>query len=277
MVSTLRPASLKEALDFRAETKALPFAGGTDLMVRRRGYSGTGPHFEEPLLFLDAVEDLKNIMIMDGELRIGAGLTLSEILAFEPLPELVRRSVSDIAAPGLRNRATLAGNICNASPAGDSLPPLYVHDAEFVLASIRGERIVAAGKFFTGPGATVLGEDEILTEIRIPILKEGLCYYRKVGTRRANALSKLSAAGYARKDGKRLTDFRFALGAVAPTVLRLSRVEQMVMEGGTNGPVLEAAADLVRPIDDQRSTAAYRRQTALNTLMEFLTILQEEK
>ncbi|OQX29810.1 MAG: hypothetical protein B0D92_01795 [Spirochaeta sp. LUC14_002_19_P3] len=269
MVNCLRPKSLDEALAFRAETKALPFAGGTDLMVKHRGYSGTGPRFDRPVLFLDALESLRTISLSNGLIRIGAALPLADILAFSGLPELLRRSLSSIAAPGLRNRASLGGNIANASPAGDSLPPLYVHEALLVLKSLRGERQVPIDKFFTGPGASVLAEDEILSEIQVPLLGQGLVYYRKVGTRKANALSKISAAGYALTQNGKLTDFRFAVGAVAPTVIRLKKAEEMLL-AGTAEAALQAAAEYLRPIDDQRSTAAYRTQTALNSLKEFM-------
>ncbi|RLW68423.1 MAG: hypothetical protein B6D68_03650 [spirochete symbiont of Stewartia floridana] len=271
MVNSLRPASLDDALSFRSETQALPFAGGTDLMVRRRGYSGTGPQFGEPILFLDAVEALKGMVIEEGELRIGASVTLSELLNFSPLPKLLRHAVEGIAAPGLRNRATLAGNIANASPAADSLPPLYVHGAVLVLASVQGERFVPVEKFLTGPGATLLAGNEIIREIRIPLLaRDALIYYRKVGTRRANALSKLSAAGYAHGLHGQPAEFRFALGAVAPTVIRLSDAETLAAQDAKEEQILEAAGKVIRPIDDQRSTAAYRKQASLNILREFL-------
>lgn len=271
MVNSFRASSLKEALRFQEEEKAIPFAGGTDLMVRRRGYTGTEPKFDEPILFLDAIPELRQIGMRNNMLCIGAAVTLSEILDFSSLPILLRCSIQSIASPGLRNMATLAGNICNASPAGDSIPPLYVHEAEFVLLSrAGGERIVASEEFFTGPGKTILKSDEILTEIRVPILEEGITYYRKVGTRRANALSKLSVAAYALKDDKHLREFRFSVGSVAPTVLRLHHAESLVKEGADDSRVLEAVDAVICPISDQRSTSVYRRQVVLNALQEFL-------
>ena len=274
-----RPSSLSAALEFRAEHRALPFAGGTDLMVRRRGYSGTGTRFSEAVLLLDNVRELKTLEIEENVLEIGAGVTLAELLDFSRLPELLRRGVELIAAPALRNRATLAGNICNASPAADSLPPLYVHEAELVLRSISGERRMGLMEFITGPGATVLKQNELLTAIHIPLLPAGRVYYRKVGTRRANALSKLSAAGFVRLKEGVVRDFRFALGAVAPRVVRLTEAENLIT--GKSSPrldcesVLAAAAPRVCPIDDQRSTADYRRQVALNCLKEFLDQIEE--
>ncbi len=278
-VEAVRPRTLLEALDYRARTKALPFAGGTDLMVRRRGYTGTDPDFTEPVLFLDGVQELKEIKNDGGVLTVGAGVTLSELLSRTDLPLLLlRRGVALIAAPGLRNRATLAGNICNASPAADSLPPLYVHNAEVVLTGAEGERTLTLPDFIIGPGKTVMKDDELLTSVRIPLLSEGHIYYRKVGTRKANALSKLSAAGFVCLEGGIIRDFRFALGAVAPVVIRLGEVERSVTGKATSelnqDELLKAAAPAIRPINDQRSTAGYRRQVALNCLKEFLEQIQ---
>ena len=279
-VKSMRPKSLAEALEFRAARKARPFAGGTDLMVRYRGYSGTLPKLEGPILFLDAVEELKEISVGENSITIGAGATLTEMLACADLPELIRRSVELIAAPGLRNRATMGGNLCNASPAGDSIVPLYVHEAHVVLVSPEGERTLPVDEFLTGPGKTALAENEILKSFLIPLLPSGITYYRKVGTRRANALSKLSTAGYASMKGGEITDFRFSLGAVAPTVIRLTEAEELVRGSSPDRidieAVLASAAPRIRPIDDQRSTADYRRQTALNALQEFLNILQNQ-
>jgi CO/xanthine dehydrogenase FAD-binding subunit len=248
-------------------------------MVRYRGYSGTLPKLEGPILFLDAIEELKEISVGESEITIGAGATLTEMLACADLPELLRRAIELIAAPGLRNRATMGGNVCNASPAGDSIPPLYVHEAIVVLVSPAGERTLPVEAFLTGPGTTALAGNEILKSFTVPLLANGVTYYRKVGTRRANALSKLSAAGFASMKGGRIADFRFSVGAVAPTVIRLTEAEEMVRGSAPDlidmEAVLDAAAPRIRPIDDQRSTADYRRQTALNALQEFLNTLQK--
>ena len=281
MSGVRRPKALDEALSYRAEHGAVPFGGGTDLMVRYRGYTGTLPRITGDVLFLDAVEELHAITLEGESLWIGGAATMSEILAFPRVPELLRRSLSLIAAPALRNRATLGGNICNASPAADSLPPLYVHEAEVVTKSRAGERTVPIAEFLTGPGRTALKPEEILYGVRVPLLPEGSLYYRKVGTRRANALSKLSAAGYARLEAGKLGAFRFALGAVAPTVVRVTEAEAAVLgkaPGSLDFPaLLDLAAPRIRPIDDQRSTATYRKRVALNTVREFLHQLSEEQ
>ncbi|MFO7780413.1 MAG: FAD binding domain-containing protein [Spirochaetia bacterium] len=277
---TLRPRSLEEALEFRARTGAVPFAGGTDLMVKYRGYTGTGVHMPFPVLFLDAVADLRAIEAVEDQILIGAGVTCAQMLEkADVLPELLRRAVELIASPALRTRATMAGNVANASPAGDTIPPLFVHEAEVVLQSPERERRLPVGDFLTGPGTTALEESEIITGFVVPRLPEGRLYYRKVGTRRANALSKLSAAGYARLDGGRIAVLRFAVGAVAPTVVRLREAEKLLAGAEITDidmqALLAAAEVSITPIDDQRSTAAYRRQVALNSLQEFLSTLAD--
>ncbi len=302
-----RPQTLVEALAYRRETGALPFMGGTDLMVRHRRYSGTPPRFEGPLLLLDRVEELQTIVSEvsakgdRGAIIIGAGVSYSAALDHPDLPPLLREAIQLIAAPGIRNQGTVAGNICNASPAGDTLPPLYVHDAEIEVARLpgSGEQVedgVAGGavgvgdirrrrlpisRFLPGPGKTALAEDEIVTAVHIPLLNGGIRYYRKVGTRKANALSKISAAGYAVIHDGRVRDFRFALGAVAPTVIRLTEIEAKISrrrvgripeiweEIDTHHMVEEA----IQPIDDQRSTAAYRTAVARNSLRVFLEMI----
>ena len=283
MNRTLRPRTTVEAIAFRIDTGATLLAGGTDLMVRHRGYSGNLPTIDGPVLFLDAIDELHRIEVVDGAMTIGGAATLAEILGDGRTPALLRRSAALIAAPALRNRATLAGNICNASPAADSLPPLYVHDAEIIVRGANGERTTAIRDFITGPGATTLGPDEIVIAVRVPLMPDGRHYYRKVGTRRANALSKLAAAGASRSAGRVLTDVRFALGAVAPTVVRLRQVED-ALEGvpvnelpGRVAALRALATPYIRPIDDQRSTAEYRTAVALNTLEEFLYSLMEDR
>jgi xanthine dehydrogenase FAD-binding subunit len=272
---TFRPKSLSEALEIRADARVIPFAGGTDLMVHNRRNSGVNPRFDAPVLFLDAIDEIREITRLENEVSIGAATPLAQLLEAD-VPELLKQSIRDIGGPALRNRATIGGNICNASPAGDTLPALYVHEATVVLESVTGTRIIGIDAFQTGPGRTDLGSDEILTRILIPILAEGSLYYRKVGTRRANAISKLSAAGYAASAHGRITDFRFAYGAVAPTVVRIPDAERLVINGEKAVDVLDAAGRYISPIDDQRSSAGYRRQVTLNALEEFLHRLEED-
>jgi CO/xanthine dehydrogenase FAD-binding subunit len=276
--SMYRPGSLAEALDIRRETAATPFAGGTDLMVRHRGYKGTGHRIPGPLLFLDRIDEIQHIRREGDQLVIGAAASLSDILAHPDCPPVLAEALELHAAPAIRNRATLGGNIANASPAADSVPPLLVLDARLTLSRSGGERRLDLSAFATGPGRTVLDADELITDIRIPAAgKDALGvrhYYRKAGTRRANALSRVSLAGLARIHGApgelSLADFRFAFGAVGPTVFRIRELEEAALAGADIAELRAVAAGRIRPIDDQRSTADYRRAVALNALEEFL-------
>ncbi len=181
-----------------------------------------------------------------------------------------------IGGPAIRNAATLGGNICNASPAGDTLPFLYAFEAMVVLASPRGERTVKVQDFVTGPGRTQLAPDELLARIVIPRWTPRAAYWRKVGTRKANALTKVSIAGFADVQKGRLARVRVALGAVGPTVIRALEVERLLEGAGAGSgreallaEVAAAVAARVKPIDDQRSTAAYRAGVAVNMALEF--------
>lgn len=282
MAEMHRPSTLPDALDIRA-SGALVFAGGTDLMVKRRAGAGVLPDFPGPVLFLDGIPELRGTAQRGGEIEIRAMTTLSEIACTPDVPELLRRIVLDMGGPALRNAATLGGNICNASPAGDTLPFLYAWEADVVLSSLGDggrvvERRLPIGDFITGPGRTALGPREILIAVRVPSLRPAVFHWRKVGTRKANALTKVSIAAGAELAAGRVSKARIALGAAAPTVVRLTEVERM-LEGSTreervSTSFMERARDLleaaVRPIDDQRSSSLYRKVTAGNLLCDFI-------
>ncbi len=275
MVDSYRPDSLSEALSIRGTKKAMPFAGGTDLMVRYRYESTAVPDFPSPVMFLNHLRELRCIRPLEHGISLGASVTMTEVLKSDAVPALLKEALATIAAPALRNVATLAGNICNASPAGDSISALYALDAEVRLQSSLSERIVPLYRFILGPGKTDLHEDEILTEIIIPEDRSTDHLFRKVGTRRANALSKLSLAGTVRISDDRIDEVRIAVGAVAPTVVRSLELEKL-MEGLPRGDlkkrmeeILQAYEVLVQPIDDQRSTAVYRKRVVMNLLRMF--------
>jgi CO/xanthine dehydrogenase FAD-binding subunit len=168
----------------------------------------------------------------------------------------------EIGGRQIQNRGTLGGNVANASPAGDSLPVLAVADATIVLVSAEGERRVPVTSFYTGYRTSVRRPDEIIMAIEVPRI-EGRQYWRKVGTRRAQAISKVMCAAV------RGPEVRIALGSVGPTVLRLRRTERVLTAGS---PLKQAQAVLrgeIAPIDDLRSTADYRREVSLNLLADF--------
>ncbi len=283
MIEYHRQATLKDALEVRAATGARPLAGGTDLLVRHRNWAGTLPRLDGVVLYIGHLSELRSIEGQEngstGGLRIGAGVTYAELLDNPATPELLRRSIEELAAPGLRNVATLAGNICNASPAADATCALYALDAEVELARPDGRRRLPIETFVTGPGQTLLAADELLVAVHLPpaATAAAIQYYHKVGTRKANALSKLSICARAAMTDGRIADVAIALGAVAPTIVRSREIEGRVL-GMTPKEAAARAAEiaggyqgLIRPIDDQRSTAAYRRHTAVALVERFLS------
>ncbi len=282
MVDAYRPDTLKEALKIRAEKHAVPFLGGTDLMVQYRTQAGVLPAFPSPVLLLGHLKELSYIREGDDMLYIGAGATLNQIISHPAVPDLLKQAASQMASPALRNMATAAGNIGNASPAGDVICVLTVLDAVLLLGSARASRTVPLQEYITGPGASVLREDEIITEIQIPSAAFTCTMFRKVGTRRANALSKLSAAAAAESDRGRIASIRIALGAVAPVVLRSREIEAQARGiplkelSRFSGELAARYGRLMQPISDQRSTAAYRRRTALAVVEQFLHQIAQE-
>ncbi len=302
MVETFRPASLTEALKHRASTGAVPFAGGTDLMVRYRAKNGMPPAIPGPVMYVDALPELRGIRISGDFLEIGASVPLS-IIADDPgeraactradstalasIPDVLRAAAADLGAPALRQRATMAGNVANASPAGDTVAALYALDADIILASTSGERILNIAKFILGPGSTALAEDEIITTIRLPAAQPDWSYWRKVGTRKANALTKVSVAAAAWFESGRIERCSLAFGAVAPTIIRTPVAEAMLrgktaanLEGAAGSELAfmlaEASSPGIKPIDDQRSTARYRKTVALNLIGEVITSLASQ-
>lgn len=278
---TYRPSSMEEALNILHDAKTIPFAGGTDLMVKYRSWAGTLPQFQHPIIWLGDIPELHGIHQDGGTLIIGAMETLTSIHSNPIVPEILKDAISLMASPSIRNMGTMGGNICNASPAGDTLPPLYILDAKVTLQSLTGVRIVPIGQFVTGPGKTMLNSEELLTEIHIPVKEFNKRYYRKVGTRKANALSKLSIAGVANIQNGKVEDVRIALGAVAPTVVRCTQAEEMMSGKGVKEAqkmlleMVSLYSDLIRPIDDQRSNAAYRKTVSLRLIEDFFMHLSD--
>jgi len=274
MSVSYRPETLEGLLELMAEKDLIPFAGGTDLMVQNAG--SDGPEFKKDVVFLSHLDELKKIGKVGENLVIGAAATLTAIENCPETPSMLREAVSLIAAPALRNRGTMGGNICNASPAGDSIPPLYVLDASFKLISLKGERIVKAEDFFKGPGRTDRQSDEILKEISIPLKEWNVRKYRKVGTRAANALTKCSITAAAKTKNGRIDDLAIAFGAVGPVIIRDKNIEKKLIGLSISevkekiDSVVSEYSTVIIPIDDQRSTAVYRKQVCLNLLHEFI-------
>ena len=270
------PKTLEEALEIRKSGKVIPIAGGTDLMVQHRREGGVAPGFEDPLLLLNGIEDLKTLRTEGDKIVIGAGVLLNVLVKDSHLPYLIRETARQMAAVTTRNIATIGGNICNASPAADTLPFLYATKATLVLQSADKKREIPVEEFITGPGQSCLQSDELLIEVRIPREHFDVEYYRKIGTRKAMALSKISFAGLAKFRAGKLQDIRIALGAVAPKVVRDKKLEGLLQglskkEIRNKIPeIREGYAKHIRPIDDARSTKEYRKAVSLDLIEDFI-------
>jgi CO/xanthine dehydrogenase FAD-binding subunit len=261
-LALLQPRTLDEALRMlRDDDTLLPVAGCTDLYV--------GFHFgsvrAQRFLDLQGLRALRGIRLQGHTLVIGALATYAELIASplvgRCLPMLVAAS-REVGSPQIQNRGTLGGNVANASPAGDTLPVLAVAEATVVLRSADGERRVPFCAFHTGYRQTVMRRDELIVAVEVPPF-DGRQWFRKVGTRAAQAISKVVMAAVRRPRP------RIALGSVAPTVVRVPRTEAMLADGGTLAEAQAMLLDEIQPIDDLRSTAAYRQRVSANLLAQF--------
>jgi CO/xanthine dehydrogenase FAD-binding subunit len=266
------PTNLAAAYAALEDGPITPIAGGTDLMVALTGEIGEPP---ERMLDLWHLNELRGIALDGDAIVLGALTTYTEIrrsaLCHEHLPALVEAAAT-IGAAQIQNRGTIGGNAVNASPAGDTLPILLALDAVLVCGSARGEREVPASSFWPAYRQTALAADELLLRIRFPIAAGRHARFRKVGTRRAQSISKVVMALSYRADTTAgpWADVHLALGSVAPTPIRAAATEA-VLEGRSPTPetadlAAETLAGELRPIDDVRSTAEYRRVVAARVL-----------
>lgn len=275
MVDTYKPKSLKEAVDILSYIDCIVFAGGTDLMVKKKQWSGLAPCFEKPVMFISEIKELKDIHIDGDCLVIGAACTLSELINNGLIPDYFKTVLKQMASPAIRNTATIGGNICNASPAADCLPLLYAMDASLEILSSCRKSNVPISEFILGPGKTALWSDELLTAVRVPLRDFNTVMHKKVGTRKATALSKVSFIGMADMNQDGLQDVRIAFGSVATTVVRSRDIEEELigMISSGNIDIEEILGDyniFIKPITDQRSTAFYRKEICKRLLMNFI-------
>lgn len=262
-VEYMAPSSLKEAFHLLKEyqNKARLLAGGTDLIPKMKKRAITA----EIIIDLNRIPGLAGIEIRGDRLHIRGLTRLAEIkespLVKEKAPALAQ-AIGLMASPPIRNRATIAGNLCTASPAADTAPPLLVLDALVKMESIQGERIVPLAEFFLGPEKTVKRPDEILTEVIIPV-QEGNSAFMKLGRRKAFTLAVVSAAAFARTRKGKFEEVRVALGAVAPIPMRVRMVEEALKGSEIDERKIVQAAERVReevsPITDVRASAEYRK------------------
>ena len=266
------PRSLGDAFRLLAAGPHRPVAGGTDVLVQITGELGPPP---DRVIDLWRLDELRGIGLSSTTLTLGALTTYTEIrrsaLCREHVPALVEAAAT-IGAAQIQNRGTLGGNIANASPAGDSLPVLLALDARIVVGGARGERSIGAEDFWVAYRRTALEPDELVLRVEIPLAGGREVRFRKVGTRRAQAISKVVMALAWREHGRSggWSDVRVALGSVAATPIRAAATEQVLTGRHPTPQTADLAAKTlageIQPIDDVRSTADYRRVVAARVL-----------
>ncbi len=268
--------SLRGALELLSTGRRLKVvAGGTDLIVQLR--SGALPKTD--LLDISRLDELRYIRLEDEVLRIGALTTFMDIYRSDLVKRyapILSEAAFTVGSFQIMNKGTIGGNIVNASPAADSLPPLYVLDAEIVIAGPRGERVIGIKDFYKGYKRLDLREDELVTEVRVKPPGDGYVgHFFKHGLRRGDAIAVVNGAVLIDLgDDGTVRDARIALGAVAPTVVRSPSAEGLLIGSRLTKDVMWRAAEAVlrdiSPIDDIRGSAAYRRELSVNYV--FMTL-----
>ena len=274
------PASLADALTLLQNEPGVwkPFAGGTDLMVLFEA----GKLDHRNYVNIWNLAELRGIETTDEHITLGALTTYTEVQSDSILRSefpMLCQAASETGGLAIQNRGTIGGNIVNASPAADSPPALLAYDAEIELASASGRRWLPYHGFHTGYKQMLIRPDELLTRIRLPRKPAALThYYRKVGTRKAQAISKVCFAGVGRIAAGKLEDVRIVVGSVAPIVIRCVQTEDALRGQTTGDDTIKSALAVfsreISPIDDIRSTANYRLQVARNLLVDFVSTLQ---
>jgi OHCU decarboxylase len=283
----IAPSNLRIALKLlgRNPGEWLPIAGGTDIMVQY----AAGKLPSRKLVSVWNLPELRRIEVLPDEIRLGAGSTYTDIREHEVIAQefsMLARAASWTGGIANQNRGTIGGNIVNASPAADSLPALLAYDAELILLSARGERRIAYAGFHMGYKKVTLAPDELIQTICLPRKRPGyFCYAQKVGSRNAQAISKICMAAMGRvavtSAGKNIEDARIALGSVAPVPLRLRETERAVNCKIIDESLVRLARNTaiaeIKLIDDIRSTAKYRGAVAGNLISEFLNLLADAR
>lgn len=277
-MTVYNPKNIKEALTYLGEEDTHILAGGTDLIVR----------IKDRDIYPKSIVNIKMLPLdyikINGDfIRVGA-LTSVETLYRSEIINMYAPVLSDAAekmgSPQIRNLGTIGGNIANASPAADTVPPLFVLNAGITLKGRRGERAVVIGEFFTGPGENIIERDEFITEVVFKKMEsDEVWFFKKLGQRKALTIAKISLAFRGRLSGKKLDEVSIALGAVAPTVIYAKRTADFLNSKRLTSDVIDEVSKIIQkeiePITDIRSTVEYRRKMAGALLKQGLLELRE--
>jgi len=266
-----RPGSLHDVLEFKEQKgdRARLLAGGSNLMV----YLKESAVSEGTLVDIFALPDLKGIRRNNETIEIGASEVIADLLGSAELRvslPLLADALAHFANPLVRARATIGGNIADASPIADTVPPLLCMQATLTATNLRGEREIPLVEFFTGPNATVLRPDEVIRAVHVPVSAPGHGSFQKLGLRNGTSCSVTSVAVWLETDGGRVKEIRIACGGVAPTPVRASQAEKAFRGCRVEQEaILEASWSVqndIRPISDVRASAEYRREVTARLL-----------
>ena len=267
MVNGYFPTSLKEALEYRSLGDSIPYSGGTDLMIEG--------HPNANYLFLHLVPEMKQVTEDSDYIRVGAGCTFSELIGHPLTPPILKEAVSQIAAPATRNFGTVGGNIGNGSAKADSALIFFVTDSVLHLASKNSDRLIPIKEFYLGRKRLALAPDELIVDILIP--KTSLCsyYYKKVGARNAQAISRVCFAGLMDIADGKIVKCDTAFGAVSEVVLRLDNLDLSLLcktipeAKAIKAELLKDYEQAIVPISG-RISSEYRKDVCMNLLNDFL-------
>ncbi len=275
------PHTLQEALIALRDFDCTIVAGGSDIMLQKKNTAGLLPKFEKDVLFISNLKELHYEKEDKDGVHIGATMTLEEIKDHPLTPSVLKSCISELASVNIRHFATLPGNIANASPAGDSIVVEILLNAMLKIESIDGARLMKVEDFVKGVRRIDLNKGEMITEVIFP--KEDLTktIWYKVGSRKAESISKVSFAAAYKLDGNVIKDIRLAFGSVFMKAVRSHEIENKLI--GTSldelkpqiEEIVQEYSKVISPIDDQRSTKLYRAQVAENIVRDFLTKLIE--
>jgi CO/xanthine dehydrogenase FAD-binding subunit len=272
MVNGYTPSNLKEALQLRAQLRAekplIPYAGGTDLMVKE----------ERPgeYLFLHKLDELRQVREDAEVIRLGAACTFTELLKNDKTPLLLKEALSRIAAPAIRNTGTIGGNIGNGSAKADSALIFFATDSSVRLVSEKGERVLPIKDFYLGRQKLDLHNDELIAEVLMPKKWLASYYYHKVGARKALAISRVSFAALFALEGTVIAHVAAAFGAVSDVIIRRNDLDALLIgktlkEAATLREAYLASYDKAIVPTSGRVSSSYRKQVCLNLLGDFLT------
>lgn len=263
MFKSFRPDTKSELLSLLDSENCHIFAGGSDLMIRKRQWQGAERKFTQPVVYINHLSEFRGIREFDHHYEVGS-LTTQTDMVNSQLPDYIRYPYSQMSHLAIRNIATVGGNIVNAASVADSLPIFYALNAQLVLESIDGIRVISIQDFIIDKYKTKRQSNELLTKILIPKFNADDYFYKKLGQRKASILSKLSVFIVKGETT------RIAIGAINSTVIRDENLEKNYDDNQDVDALLLGLKALMHASDDKRSTKAYREQVAIDLIRNYL-------